>query len=449
MPFLSKQTAVRLLARYPLHWALPPGGLRTCGALLYHAEHSPAKLAALARTRRIPTRRLSVALVAARAAFRVGQDELVEAALPELEQRYPDAAGPHLLRADFETYYGRYDAALRAAERARAARPTWPSATARAVKLAYRVREREPADQAAVEAVARFPRDSEVLWTAAKACDSPAQAARLREAWQSRSREPADLVAAVRPLALAAARAGEVETALSLFREAITLIATGRAGPERVPDDRLGGRGAWQAIVDLCEALDAAGVRFFFAAGTALGLVRQGRPLSADSDVDVGVFEADWDRDALLEVFRAHPRFDLDLHPQTQKVSLRHRGGSPVDVFRFYRDGDRMWHDGVFVRWHNSPFTIDRREIRGLRVPLPAEADRYLTENYGDWRVPRPEFDAFTDDAPNLEVTWPEYQRLHFVRRAYQRLGAGDPGGARRELELAGETALAEQAGRA
>jgi len=447
VPLPSKQTAVRLLARYPLHWVLPPGGLRTCGALLYHAEHAPEKLAKLA-TRRIPTRRLAIALVAARAAFRVGQDDLVETALHDLERRFPEAAGPHLLRADYESHYGRYAEALRSAERARTLQPTWPSATARLVKLAYRVWEREPADQVAAEAVARFPRNSEVLWTACKACASPAQAERLRAAWQSRSRGPADLVSAVRPLALAAARAGEIETAASLLREAITLIVTGQAEARKVPDDRLGGRAAWQAIVDLCEALDAARIRFFFAAGTALGLVRQGGPLSADSDVDVGIFETDWDRDALIKVFTEHPRFDLDLHPQTQKVSLRHRGGSPVDVFRFYREGERVWHDGVFVRWYNSPFRVVRQEIRGLRVPLPAETDRYLTENYGDWRVPRPGFDAFTGDAPNLEVTWPEYQRLHFLRRAYQRLGAGDPVAARRELELAGEAELVERVSR-
>jgi hypothetical protein len=83
---------------------------------------------------------------------------------------------------------------------------------------------------------------------------------------------------------------------------------------------------------------------------------------------------------------------------------------------------------------------VTRREIRGVSVPLPADADRYLTENYGDWRTPRPAFDAFTDDAPNLEVTWPEYQRLHLLRRAYKRAAAGDPAGAERELDRAGGT---------
>ena len=124
----------------------------------------------------------------------------------------------------------------------------------------------------------------------------------------------------------------------------------------------------------------------------------------------------------MIELFTRDPRFDLDLHPQTQKVGLRHRGGAPIDIFRFYREGDVIWHDGVFVRWRNSPFTVARRDVGGQALPLPADPERYLTENYGDWRTPDPQFDAFTDDAPNLEVTWPEYQRMHLLRRAYERL---------------------------
>lgn len=440
MPFVSRQTAVRLLARYPIHWFLPPGGLRSCGALLYHAEHSsPERVTQLVRSLdHIPAKRLGVAMVAARAAFRAGQDDLVEPTLAELERRHPDAHQPLVLRADLLTYQGHYEQALAAAERARLLSPSSGPATARVVRLGYRVHDRERADAAAVEAVSRFPRNTEVLWAAGKACESPEQSARLRQAWQERSRGPADLLYAVRPLGLAAARARLVEESIDLYRQAIDLIQKGEATPQKVVDTQLGGRGAWQAIVDLSQTLEQARVPFFFAAGTALGLVREGRPLSADSDIDIGVLESDWDRDTLIKLFTDHPRFDLDLHPQTQKVSLKHRGGSPVDVFRFYRDGDKLWHDGVFVRWSNSPFTVETREIRGVRLPVPEDADRYLTENYGDWREPNPAFDAFTDDAPNVEVTWPEYQRLHFLRRAYKRLSAGDRAGAQRELDRAG-----------
>jgi hypothetical protein len=118
-----------------------------------------------------------------------------------------------------------------------------------------------------------------------------------------------------------------------------------------------------------------------------------------------------------------------------------------VDIFRYYPDGEKVWHDGVFVRWGNTPFQTGRTTIGGNDLPLPLDTDRYLTENYGDWRTPNPAFDAFTDDAPNVEVTWPEYRRLHHLRRAFHRVSNGDPDGARLDLMLAEESALLDRIG--
>jgi tetratricopeptide (TPR) repeat protein len=445
-----KQTALRILSRHPVYRALPPGALRACGALLYHGERSsPEQVAQLAGSMRtIPTRYLAPAMVAARAAFRAGRDELVEPTLDQLEQRYPEAVGPRVLRADLLAYHGRYDAALRSAQAARMLQPAAASATARTVRFAYQALEPAQADDIAATAVRRFPRNSEVLWAVCKGCHTVAQYQRLHSAWEAGAHGKADLRHAVRPLASAASRAGEVATAIALYREAMLLVVRDGPAGGRITEAQLAGRGAWGAMQDLRDAMDRAGVPFFFAAGTALGLVREGRPLSADSDIDIGVFEPDWDRDALIALFTRDPRFELDLHPQTKRVTIRHRGGSPIDVFRFYREGDHIYHDGVFVRWRNSPFEVRRQEINGLSAPLPADPDTYLAENYGaEWRTPNPAFDAFTDDAPNVEVTWPEYEGLHFVRRAYKRLVAGDRAGARQELRRGRLDDLAKQIG--
>jgi tetratricopeptide (TPR) repeat protein len=392
----------------------------------------------------LATRVPRTAHLAARAAFRTGRDAALERTLDRLERQDPAAAAVPLLRADLRSFQGRYEEAWRAAERAAALAPDSPAAAARLVRLGYRVRDRTAADRAAVVAAGRFPRSPEALWPVAMACDHPEHYRRVAAAWTAAA-DPADLLRVVRQLAVAAARAGELAAAVDWYRQAIRrLLATGGPAPP-APVTRLAGLGARQAVADLTGALDQAGVRFFFAAGTALGLVRQGRPLGTDNDLDAGIFAADWDRAALLDLFTRHPRFDLDLHPQTEKVGLRHRGGSPVDIFRFYEQDGSVWHDGVFVRWRNSPFQVARRRIGGLDLPLPADVDRYLTENYGDWRTPWPGFDAFTDDAPNLDVTWPEYQRMHLVRRGYARLAAGDRVAARRELATAGEPELAAE----
>lgn len=378
----------------------------------------------------------------ARAAFRTGRDAILRDTLSRMERRDPDGTTAALLRADLLTHYGRHGEALGYARHAAERAPDSAGAAARVVRLGYRVRDRDEAETEAATAAGRFPRSTEVMWAVAMACDHPEQYRQVAAAWRGGTGQPADLLRVVRQLAVAASRAGQLEAAVEWYREAVALLADGyRAAPPAVT--RLGGLGAGDAVRDLCRVLDQARLPFFFAAGTALGLVRAGRPLGADGDIDAGIFDADWDRDALIDLFTTDPMFELDLHPQTDKVGLRHRGGAPVDIFRFYEKDGKVRHDGVFVRWHNSPFEVARRRVGGRELPLPADADRYLTENYGDWRTPWSGFDAFTDDAPNVEVTWPEYQRVHLLRRGYQALAAGDRAGAARELRRAGEDELA------
>ncbi|ADD40601.1 LicD family protein [Stackebrandtia nassauensis] len=448
MAFSTKQTVVRVLSRAPVYRAMPSGAARTYAALKYLGQNSNQEEITrfIRASGGIPTRYLSVALVAARAVFRAGADELLTDTLAALDGRFPESPGLQALHADFHAYYGRYEEALECARNGRMLQPSHAGCVARMITYGYRVLPRDEADAAAVVALKRFPRTGEVLWAVAKMCDSAAQYGRLQEAWDSLPHEdPTDLHKALRQLATAAARAGEVERACELYSRGIQLIVDGIAVDNPIVDSSLEGKSPWAAFEDLHRALDGAGVPYFIAAGTALGLERQGRPLSADNDIDVGVFEEDFDQDALIKLFAKNPRFDFDVvHPHTKKVGLKHRGGSPIDIFRFYRDGDKMWHDAVFVRWGNSPFEIKRREFEGLNLPLPATIDNYLTENYGDWRTPYPGFDAFdSKDAPNVETTWPEYLKLHYIRRGYKKLTNGDRTGAAADLRSAGEEALA------
>lgn len=448
MPFQPKQTVVRVLSRTPVYRAMPSGAARTYAALKYLGENSNQDEITrfIRESGGIPTRHLSTAVVAARAVFRAGADDLLNETLTVLDARFPESPDLSALHADIEAHYGRYDEALGYARHGRILQPSHTPSVARMITYGYRVLPHDEADAAAVTALTRFWQNGEVLWAVAKLCDSAEQYQRLRDAWFATRQEDADLIKAVRPLATAAARAGLIDEAIDLYRQAIVMIVTGRAQLDApIADARLEGKSAWSAFEDLHAALDGAGIPYFIAAGTALGLIREGRPLAADNDIDVGIRDEDFDHDALVALFAANPRFDFDVvHPHTKKVGLKHRGGSPIDIFRFYRDGEKMYHDAVFVRWGNTPFEVGRRSIRGLDLPLPVDHDTYLTENYGDWRTPNAGFDAFIgSDAPNVETTWPDYLRLHFVRRAYKKLSKGDRAGTTAELKSAGEDATA------
>jgi tetratricopeptide (TPR) repeat protein len=441
------QDRMKTLARnvatwYPIYRLMPTGSLRTYAELRYrNATSSRREVTEAARHGRA-SRHLSTGLIAAKAAFRTGQDDVVDELLGDLVSRFPHAAAVYELRAELRECRGQYDDALADAERAQLLEPARATATSKAVRLTYRVRRREQADEIALAALRRMPLHQSVLWAVCKCCSSAEQAQRIVATWHEAVGDKQKLPQAVWQLATALARGRLAEEACQLYRDAIVALHQNPGSVEAVPPRVLEGKGAWSAIADITDVLDKAEIPFFFAAGTALGLVREGRPLALDGDIDVGVFESDWDRDAFIDLFRHDPRFTLDPNPMSKKVGLKHRGGSPIDIFRYYEEGGKVWHDGVFVRWDNSPFVVERREINGLKLPVPEDADVYLTENYGDWRVPNPGYDVFTE-APNFHVHWPEYAHMHLLRRAFRALRSGERSDAIADLTTAGESALA------
>jgi len=349
-----------------------------------------------------------------------GDDAAVERLASEMIERYPEATAPHLALSDLRAFQGDYSGAFECARRARLLSPHSSNAAAREVRLSYLLDDLASADDLALAALERFPSKADVVWAACKGCSSEAQYERLVAVWRQTVARPAHVMAGVRPFANAAMRAERFDDAIALYAEACVYLLRGDAVGGSLPVKELRGKGAVSVIDDIASVLDDLGVPFFIAAGTALGVVRDGKPLDHDNDIDIGVWDADYNREALLKAFTAHPNFDLDKpHPSSPKVGLVHRRGVVVDIFRFYEEDGRIFHDGVFVRWFNVPFVTAARDVGGREIHVPEPADDYLTDCYGDWRVPDPTFEAFVD-APNVEVVWPEYLAAHRVRRAYR-----------------------------
>ena len=435
----ARQGLVGLSRSLPAYRLIPSPRHRDYAAVHYLQKTRPAEIPKyLITTGRLPDLRLSTLRMAARAAFDQGRDELLERILDRARQRYPEDAETHILQADLAAFQGHYEQALQAAETAWLLTPDSADAARRTVRLAAMNAENGPGeatDQLSLDAMRAFPHAGPVLWAACKNCASRAQFQRIHELWREQCAGSSQAIAAGgRPIANAALRAGECGTALDILAETALLELRGEGVGTPVREKRLRGRRSRSVIEDLREVLDSAGIRWFLAAGTALGIIRDGRPLDHDSDIDVGVFDQDWDRERIVQAFRAHPAFDFDLpHPHNPKLGLIHRAGAAIDLFRYYREGEFLYHDGVFVRWFNRPFELEEHQFGKKRVLVPANPEQYLTENYGDWRTPDPEFDAFVE-GPNAETKWPEYQQVHRMRRAYKFIRAHDFLRAREEL---------------
>lgn len=258
------------------------------------------------------------------------------------------------------------------------------------------------------------------LWSLMR---TPDDYARIRVLWLESSKKCHHRVPVLRTVARAASVAGEHEEARHLLRKAIVrarghqrrpTVQARRYSQRSMARARLWlpgqhrdafSRRAHEALRDLHLELSRLGVRGFLISGTLLGLVREGRFISWDKDIDLGFFTSEIVPEDLEMAFEQHPDFDVRrLDFSSDRMRVQHVNGMSIDVFPHYTDGDRVWHDGTTTRWWNRPFELRETTFLGESTFVPDHAERYLDENYGEWREPNPDFDARID-APNVEVT--------------------------------------------
>jgi hypothetical protein len=245
---------------------------------------------------------------------------------------------------------------------------------------------------------------------------------RIRALWLASPKRVHRNPAILRPVARAASVAGAHAEARALLRASILARVSHRRSPrgvagraKRAAQARLRaatgqpvsfeGKAAI-ALADLDELLAPLGARVFLISGTLLGHLRDAGFIPWDKDIDVGVFRDEVDIAELERVVDGDPRFNvrrLDL--TSDRLRVNHVTGTMIDVFPHYLEDDgKVWHDGTATRWWNSPFELTEVSFLGQPRLVPDPPERYLDENYGDWRTPDPTFDARLD-APNVQVT--------------------------------------------
>ena len=181
-----------------------------------------------------------------------------------------------------------------------------------------------------------------------------------------------------------------------------------------------------QALADLCEVL--APLKPFLISGTLLGVMREGRLLGHDKDIDIGIFG---DLDRAGELLKHSGMFKVR-DPDSGVLKAVHRTGTAIDVFLHHVEGETVWHGSAIRRWANSRWWADEEsrfssvDYGGRRYLIPADWRLYLADNYGDWETPMPGFDACIE-APNLSPNSPFKMRKHLQRRVLQSLAAGQP----------------------
>ncbi len=159
----------------------------------------------------------------------------------------------------------------------------------------------------------------------------------------------------------------------------------------------------------------------FAVSGTLLGIIREKALLSHDIDIDLGVMEEVIDVERLLKAIQASNKFyikkidypvlrvqDSDkIHYSKMSIpsliKFGHKRGLHIDLFVHFRDNNLRWHGSSIHRWDNSDFEIQSIEFKGQTVNTPSNPERYLEENYGDWKTPKIDFNCNVD-TPNIAL---------------------------------------------
>lgn len=158
-----------------------------------------------------------------------------------------------------------------------------------------------------------------------------------------------------------------------------------------------------------CRSLQ---LRPFLVFGTLLGHYRDGGFIEHDADVDLGLMEEEYARrQEIIDLMKA--RGYLVRVNNHEEVSFYKPGlwtsgvpGCVLDFWRFTRQGDKVvwvFDDGpqvhqtfvlsadIFDDFTQTRF-LDRHDVL-----IPAKTEKFLDENYGNWRVPKTDWNVLED----------------------------------------------------
>ncbi|MFC1620479.1 LicD family protein [Candidatus Neomarinimicrobiota bacterium] len=179
---------------------------------------------------------------------------------------------------------------------------------------------------------------------------------------------------------------------------------------------------ALKILRDVTSILEARKITYCLDGGTLLGIMREGRLLPWDHDLDLFVPSNEVKKvKAAMWKFRLsgywtdRRRHGVDKPPcrlgDIRVIKVRNRRGlfsyglMNLDIFIKYREGDNYyWIAGAkrrnVIKCVPSKFYdhLTQIEFDGKKYWIPEAYDEYLTHRFGDWRTPVKEWDHLADD---------------------------------------------------
>ncbi len=157
------------------------------------------------------------------------------------------------------------------------------------------------------------------------------------------------------------------------------------------------------------------GLPYNLAGSALLGIVREGKPLGQDDDIDVMTDFASWGQVAYLRESLIGDGWQFvlsmkDAQGEGLKLEFKREGAKLDLYFRYGLDPGRKWY-AEYVRVAPRRFMVgvfsdpigplERAECGGVTFSRPKAIREYLRWHYGpEWHIPNPRWDFF-NDSPN------------------------------------------------
>jgi len=150
-------------------------------------------------------------------------------------------------------------------------------------------------------------------------------------------------------------------------------------------------------FIALCEADE---VKAFPIAGTLLGLHRDGALMPYDKDIDIAISTED-SMDIIKVIIEKNPRYSIDtdlIHINTYMSIYDKKLLVTIDILKFWEEDGKFYYGwqlpGKYEKESRlltfTPFHLVKRKFKEQELYTPNNCDLFLSELYGNWKIPDP-----------------------------------------------------------
>ncbi len=153
------------------------------------------------------------------------------------------------------------------------------------------------------------------------------------------------------------------------------------------------------------KVLNKHNIPFWLESGTLLGIIRDNKYIPEHRYIDIGIPGEYFDEfinlgKSLSPFYRIKQVVDLSKrkwipndYPKAvilKKLIRSKYAGQKIRVtFKYKKDNKYIWVDKRSCKWISSHFfeKLDKININGMDIHVPADVEKYLTARYGNWKI--------------------------------------------------------------